>query len=244
MNPDIHVLSPARSLDTVFKTLCDNMSLSNSGSPVSVTSTRRAASSLSSASRKSTTFTTFPQSIMTSTSAMASTIPTFSSSIPVSTIATFATSISASASTITTKSPTSTASAAASSISPSIVSQSNIVCIGHGLDVSATGLIATVVLPSAVGLILWVRRVHLTLPNDQSSLFCAACIRNHQTSFSSTVCIERMVRSTGVSVRSSTHTFDRLTNPFKPSTTTTATNTMGFSLPTRSDGSISSEGCF
>ncbi|KAH8120259.1 hypothetical protein DFH11DRAFT_1559146 [Phellopilus nigrolimitatus] len=40
--------------------------------------------------------------------------------------------------------------------SGSISAESQPVCIGHGLDVSSVGLIATVVLPSVVGLIIWV----------------------------------------------------------------------------------------
>ena len=64
-------------------------------------------------------------------------------------------SLSTLASTITTHTPS--VSLAASSATPSIANQSRVVCIGHGLDISATGLITTIVLPSVIGLVLWVR---------------------------------------------------------------------------------------
>ena len=31
------------------------------------------------------------------------------------------------------------------------------VCVGHGLDSAAVGLLSAVIIPSAIGLILWVR---------------------------------------------------------------------------------------
>ena len=45
-------------------------------------------------------------------------------------------------------------------------SDTRLVCIGHGFDSAATGMITTVVVPSAVGLILWVSdfvRLHILL---------------------------------------------------------------------------------
>jgi hypothetical protein len=60
---------------------------------------------------------------------------------------------------------TSTFSSPSSSFTPAsptaVIAAQAGVCLGHGIDVSATGLIATIVLPSAIGLLLWVSKFKL-----------------------------------------------------------------------------------
>jgi len=94
----------------------------------------------SSSTSFSTTFTSSLQSVSTTSS----TSPPLQSSTSSSTL-----SHTSSSTSFTPASPTSNVNAQALSV-----------CLGHGIDTSSTGLIATVVLPSAIGLLLWVRIPH------------------------------------------------------------------------------------
>ncbi|TFK41946.1 hypothetical protein BDQ12DRAFT_645286 [Crucibulum laeve] len=79
------------------------------------------------------TITSFSESIVTSFSSSSSTLPSSTNSI----------------------SETSSGSAAFSTTTGSFETKDNPVCVGQGIDASAAGLLAAIVVPSAIGLILW-----------------------------------------------------------------------------------------
>ncbi|KAF9011061.1 hypothetical protein BDQ17DRAFT_1345391 [Cyathus striatus] len=86
-----------------------------------------------------TTFTSFTESVVLSSFPISSSFPSISST---------STILSSASSTIS-------ASAALSSSTPQTESRSESVCLGQGLDPSADGILAALVIPSVVGLIIW-----------------------------------------------------------------------------------------
>lgn len=84
-----------------------------------------------------------------------------------------------------------------------------LVCAGHGFDYAATGIIATVVIPSALGLILWVGKFHSsTYPiHVQPTLWhlifrYIARVRHTEAPLPTNLCPSRVVCSTQVSFSS------------------------------------------
>ncbi|KAJ3936119.1 MAG: hypothetical protein NXY57DRAFT_886512 [Lentinula lateritia] len=93
---------------------------------------------ISTVTQQSTTFTSFSQSILTTS------IPIFSATSTIS------------SRTSTASLPSTSASVAASSSTPANQLSSNSpICIGNGVDSSSDGVIAALILPSAIGLIIW-----------------------------------------------------------------------------------------
>jgi hypothetical protein len=82
----------------------------------------------------------------------------------------------------------------------SVTAQSNLkvepVCIGHGLDAWSSGLIATVVLSSVVGLLLWVSGLAAFMRQAKNLL--PVNIRNNPTPVSPNLWSQRVVSSTTV----------------------------------------------
>ena len=84
--------------------------------------------------------------------------------------------------------------------------QTVLVCAGHGFDSAATGIIATIVIPSAIGLILWVGNfftlyiVFLVQPRSGISYSnYIARVRRIEAPFPTNLLPSRVVCSTQVS---------------------------------------------
>jgi hypothetical protein len=76
------------------------------------------------------------------------------------------------------------------------------VCLGDGLDASTAGLIASILIPSVIGLIIWVLAFTLCL-SFSCSHTSIACLRILTTKVPPGLCSSRMVCPTRVSVDNS-----------------------------------------
>lgn len=73
------------------------------------------------------------------------------------------------------------------------------VCIGDGLDVSSLGLLSTLVLPTVVGLSLWVSTAFLVWSGRDSDMIPEDIVRHSATPIPTGVCLARMVCTSRVS---------------------------------------------
>jgi hypothetical protein len=67
------------------------------------------------------------------------------------------------------------------------------VCIGQGVDAFTDGVFATVIVPSAIGLLLWVRELRLACMLIDTIVFRVGAVRHLATAVSAIVRLARVV---------------------------------------------------
>jgi len=177
------------------------MSSTSSPSPTVPPPSQPSTSSFTSATRNGVGYSTLTTAIPVTTITQGGTTSTsFSQFISIQTLSTYSQS---------TASTSVSAAFATSSIGASPLST----CLGKGIDAAAAGIIASIILPTAIGLVLWVSappRIHFDQVQDGVSVahFC-----NCTAAFSTNIRFTRVVCSPRVSFNPS---FPHVVNVFLP----------------------------